>query len=918
MSKIRVYDIAKELGLSNKAVLDLCAELNLPSKTSHSSSLESDEAEKIRRYVIRSAVSGKGRAEREIVSGGDVTLEQRMGNVIRRRKKTVSEEEEAQAQAQAQQQKIDLRDVEQRMPSIGDLTPNLKKEREDREEALRRADALFVKREAPIEESATAESPGQENIVAEAQSAAEEQPVAAGEESLSAEPSEEEGEDKLAEYRRRHDIRAPKILGKIELRPKDEGDKADAGSAAERAAKGKKPAEGEADEDSIDELRRKRKQKRVLKKDDLVDYSAERDGWRTRKDQVKRRSKHRDVEDERLEADANRPGASAPQKKIIKINDEISVGEFAKAMGVKLGDVISHLMNLGVKATINQLIDLDTATLVASEFGHTVVNVGLDVDTVVGTLYEPDDPNTLQLRPPVVTVMGHVDHGKTSLLDAIRKTSVTKSEAGGITQHIGAYNVKLPGRGSVTFLDTPGHEAFTAMRSRGAQVTDIVVLVVAADDGFMPQTIEALNHAQAAKVPLMVAVNKIDKENANPDRIRTQMSEHGLVPEQWGGDTIVAEVSAHTRAGIDSLLENLWVQAEVLELKANPNRNALGVVVESKLDRGRGPVITVLVKNGTLKKGDCFVSGPVFGKVRALISDDGSQTDAAGPSIPVEVLGASALPRAGDDFIVFASETQAKSIAEDRARRLRLHELGARIGSDGGLTLERLSEMVSEGELKELPVIIKADVQGSVEAVSGALERLGNEEVRVKIIHKGVGAVTENDVSLCLASKGIIVGFNVRADARAAQLAESEKVEIVYSRIIYELIDTIKSTLEGMRKPVIREKKLGRVEVRDTFKVPKFGTIAGCYVLEGSVERNANVRLLRDNVVIYEGKMGSLRRFKDDVREVQAGYECGIGIDGFSDIKNGDVIEVFKLESVAPPLIGAAGGSRSQQMSAQA
>jgi translation initiation factor IF-2 len=516
---------------------------------------------------------------------------------------------------------------------------------------------------------------------------------------------------------------------------------------------------------------------------------------------------------------------------------------------------------------------------------------------------EQDDPADLKLRPPVVTVMGHVDHGKTSLLDAIRETAVTSGEFGGITQHIGAYNVKLSTGGSVTFLDTPGHEAFTAMRSRGAQITDIVVLVVAANDGVMPQTIEAINHAKAAGVPIIVAINKMDLENANPEKVINQLAEHELVPEEWGGSTLVCKLSAHTREGLDNLLENLHLQAEVLELRANPNRAAIGTVIESKVDKGRGPVISVLVHNGTLKKGDSFVAGAVSGKVRALVSDDGTSVEEAGPSIPVEVLGVGASAIAGDDFVVMSSDSQARKVAEDRAQRKRRKELAtsnASSAAGGPLTLESFSQKVSDSvEIKELPLIIKADVQGSVEAVADALADLSNEEVKVNIIHKGVGAISENDVQLASASKAVLVAFNIRPDARALVLIEQEGIIVQYSRVIYDLVDSVGEALRGKMSPKFQEKTLGHVEVRQTFRVPKMGMVAGSYVTDGVVPRNSLVRVLRDGIVVHEGKLASLRRFKEDVKEVSTGYECGIGLQGFADIKDGDVLEVYKVEEIA-------------------
>lgn len=925
MGKTRVYELAKELGLENKRVLELCEELGIEGKSSHSNSLSDDEADRIRRSVIRQAVSDE-QAAKEIMLDGQRAIEQRKGNIIRRRKR--SDEEVAAAEAEAAKPALDLNDRPQPSTSFIHGGPDLAAERSERLSALAAADALFIKR--PVEpaaepgaaeeqtgaEHAGAEVAGEEAADAALRSEASEQgaPSAGADSDVgqTADAEESSREESLEETRRRHDVRAPKVLGRIELpqkpapsaskpeRGRKEAEVVVAPDEGQRDGRGgrKKGKRGEGDGgENFDEPKRRRR-KQVLKKADLLDYESDRDNWRRGREKKSRKSK----------ADTNGSGGTQlitetkASKKVVKIEEEISVGELAKAMGVKLGDVIKELMNLGMMVTINNLVDYDTATIVAGEFGFTTLNTGHDEDEFVKSLRAEDKQAAQVPRPPIVTVMGHVDHGKTSLLDAIRKTSVTESEAGGITQHIGAYNVKLPSGGSVTFIDTPGHEAFTAMRSRGAQVTDVVVLVVAADDGVMPQTIEAINHAKAAGVPILVAINKIDKEDANIDRIRNQLAEYELIPEEWGGSTIMVPVSAMTKEGIPDLLENLHLQAEILELTANPERNAFGVVIESTLDRGRGPVITVLVQNGKLKKGDYFLAGAVTGRVRALVGDDGKSVDEAGPGIPVEVLGASDTPEAGTEFYVVESEAHARSVADHRAQRKRKKELASKggINSAGPLSLERFSEMVKEGELKDLPIIIKADVGGSLEAVREQVSGLSNEEVQVKVIHSGVGAVTENDVQLASASNAIIVGFNVRFDSRARELAEETGVDVRFFRVIYELVDSLTQALKGMLAPVIKEKTLGRVEVRQTFRVPKLGTVAGSYVVDGMVERGALVRLLRDNAVVFEGKMASLRRFKEDVKEVQSGYECGIGIEGYSDIKDGDIIEVYKLEEVRP------------------
>ncbi|WP_437178070.1 translation initiation factor IF-2 [Geomonas diazotrophica] len=582
-------------------------------------------------------------------------------------------------------------------------------------------------------------------------------------------------------------------------------------------------------------------------------------------------------------------------KRIIKISESITVGELAKRMGIKATDLIRALMKLGVMATINHPLDFDTATLLATDFGYEIENVALDVDELLEA--EPDAPEAMQKRPPVVTIMGHVDHGKTSLLDAIRQANVIAGEAGGITQHIGAYDVELKGQ-KITFLDTPGHEAFTAMRARGAKVTDIVILVVAADDGVMPQTREAVNHSKAAGVPIIVAINKIDKPEANPSKVKQELMEFGLVSEEWGGETIFVEVSAKKRINLESLLEMVLLQADVLELKANPDKTARGTVVEAKLDKGRGPVATVLVQEGTLRAGDYFVAGIHFGRVRAMQNDRGEKVNAAGPAMPVEVIGFNGVPDAGDIFVAMTDEKQAKEIANHRQMKLRESELA----KHSKLSLEQLYEKIQKGEVKDLNTIVKGDVQGSVEAVAESLRKLTTDAIRLNVLHASVGAITETDVNLASASNAIILGFNVRPEVKAAALAEKEGVDVRLYNIIYDAVDDIKKAMEGLLEPTFKEKYLGRAEIREVFSVPKAGMVAGSYVTDGKIIRNAQVRLLRDNVVVFEGKLGSLRRFKDDVKEVATGYECGMSLENYNDIKVGDIFECFEMEKVAGKL----------------
>ncbi|WP_058303975.1 translation initiation factor IF-2 [Gorillibacterium timonense] len=579
-------------------------------------------------------------------------------------------------------------------------------------------------------------------------------------------------------------------------------------------------------------------------------------------------------------------------KKII-VRGAMTVGEMAKLLHKDLSEVIKKLLLMGTMATINQELDLDTIQLLATEFGVEVeLKIAVDEDNFEA-IEEVDDEANLQERPPVVTIMGHVDHGKTTLLDAIRESSVTEGEAGGITQHIGAYQVEVNGR-KITFLDTPGHEAFTLMRARGAQVTDITILVVAADDGVMPQTVEAINHAKAAGVPIIVAVNKIDKPGANPDKIKQELTEYELVPEEWGGDTIFVNISAKQRTNLEELLEMILLVSEVKELKANPDKRARGTVIEAELDKGKGPVVRVLIQNGTLKVGDSFIAGVCFGRVRAMVNDKGKKLKEAGPSTPVEITGLTEVPHAGDPFLAYEDERKARDIAERRAITLRQSEMGANVR----VTLDDLYKHIQEGEIKDLFVIIKADVQGSAEALRSSLEKIDVQGARVKIIHTGVGAITESDVSLASASNAIIIGFNVRPEPQAKLAADQEKVDLRLHRIIYNVIEEIEQAMKGMLDPIFKESVIGHAEVRNVFKVSKVGSIAGCMVTQGKISRSAEARLIRNGIVVYEGKIDSLKRFKDDAKDVAQGYECGITLEKYNDIKEGDVIEAFVMETV--------------------
>jgi translation initiation factor IF-2 len=639
------------------------------------------------------------------------------------------------------------------------------------------------------------------------------------------------------------------------------------------------------------------KKKRIIEERMLVEEEPEKEGLAEKETEFSPRS-FRPMKKKVVLRMPKKTEVTVPKpiKRIIRIAEVITVGDLAKRMGVKGGDLIKKLMEMGVFVNINQVIDTDVASLVASEFGYEVEKVSLERQDLLER--KEDLPEQLKPRPPVVTIMGHVDHGKTMLLDAIRKTNVVEGEAGGITQHIGAYDVQLE-NGHVVFIDTPGHEAFTAMRARGAQATDVVVLVVAADDGVMPQTKEAIDHARAAKVPIVVAINKIDKPNANIERVKKDLADYGLIPEKWGGSTLFAEVSAKQRAGIKELLELVLLQAEVLELRANPDKPARGVIIEAKLDKGRGPVATLLVQEGTLRTGDVFIAGSQYGRVRAMLNDKGQKIEETWPSMPVEVVGFTDVPEAGETFIVISEERMAKQISLYRQEKIREKELSKL----SKVSLEELYEQIKKGEVKELNVIIKADVQGSIEAVKEALKKLSTDVVKVSILHDGVGGITETDVNLALASNAIIIGFNVRPGPKAQVLAEQERVDIRIYSIIYDAIDDIKKAMEGLLEPTYKEHILGRAEVIALFNIHKVGQVAGSLVLDGKVVRGSHARLLRDNVVVYNGLISSLKRFKEDTKDCTQGLECGIKIENFNDVKMGDIIESYEIEEIQPQLV---------------
>jgi translation initiation factor IF-2 len=877
MSKIRIYELAKELGVENRIVLSKAQELGFRGKSSHSHSLDADEADAVRRAIIRQAIGTPKSANSEVVTtrvdkvtgATEAVVEKRSGNVIRRRR---SADGDAPAPAaQAMQPEVAASSSSAHVASDGGAARDY-----SAEPAL--VEEVPELPEAPVLHE---ESIPDADVVHEAVEA---EPVVVEEPKVVEAPASVVVETKPGV--------GPRILGRMELpvQKKPIAKPTDArrpGAPTGLTREAPREVFDSEEESAKKKGAFKKGRKREISSIDLIDYGG-REG---------RRSKPRRDDDRRrdFQGEAEKPKVA---KRVIELGDSITVGELAKQMSLKSGEVIAKLLGLGVLATINQAIDKDTAQIVADEMGYEVKHVEFNEQDILQDIAE-EDVATLVPRSPVVTVMGHVDHGKTSLLDKIRSTSVAAKEAGGITQHIGAYKVETATGRSITFIDTPGHAAFTAMRARGAQVTDIVILVVAADDGVMPQTKEAVNHAQAAKVPIIVAINKMDKADANPDRIKTQLAEFGLQPEDWGGDTMFLPVSALRGDGIEGLLESVLVLADVRELKANPDRRAKGTIIESRTDRGRGVVATVLVQAGTLRTGDIFISGAEYGRVRTMTDYKGEKLAEAGPSTPVEITGLNGMPESGDDFMVVDTEADAREVA---ANRQEVKAQKERALAAGPISLEEFAKRASNQAAAELNVILKTDVQGSEEAVKQSIEKLSGEKVKVRVLHSAVGGINESDVQLAVASRAIIVGFNVRGEPRALSDAENSGVQVRFYRVIYELLDDVKNAMVGLLEPIRQESNLGRAEVRDTFTIPKIGVIAGCYVTGGLVRRNANARLLRDNRVIHEGKMSSLRRFKDDAREVQAGFECGIGLEGFNDVKIGDVIEVYEFKEIAPTL----------------
>lgn len=886
MSKIRIYELAKELDMDNKQLLAQVTEMGYDVKN-HMSALEEAEAKRVK----------------EIIMGvrSEVVVDERIRpNIIRRRTKVLHTEPQ---------------------PTPLKPVPEVKPETEPKVAAAKAPQPLVREPAIPTEERMAEvaevhpkpeELPERiQEMVVKVQSERPAQTPATAAESVPPAPEAQVSQARSARKEYVRIIRKPppvepvKSVEHEEKQPTKEPVHAGHAAAAAKGPAGEQAPEQPAASVKEDKDAKKKYGKKLV--EFVPDFAEQRKkSTQRRKEVIEREQLYeltkgevRPLRPRKLEKVVAKkkkaPELTVPKqiKRRIKIDGTIMVGELAKRMGIKGNEVIKKLMQLGVIVTVNKVIDFEAAALVGNEFGYEVEKAFFEETDLLQA--RDTQKGRLMPRPPVVTIMGHVDHGKTSLLDAIRHTNVTAGEAGGITQHIGAYHVTINNQ-EVVFLDTPGHEAFTAMRARGAKVTDIVILVVAADDGVMEQTKEAINHARAAAVHIVVAINKIDKPNANPDRVKRELADFGLIPEEWGGQTIMAEISAKQKKGINELLELILLQAEVLELKASPEIPARGRIIEARIDTGRGPVGSVLVQEGTLKQGDPFVCGPYGGKVRAMFDDNGSRVVTAGPSMPVLVQGFSGLPMAGDEFIVVEDEKKAKQVST--LRQLKLRE--AELSQAGKISLEKLFQKMKEGEVKELNLVVKTDVQGSLEALIDSLVKLSIPLIKVNIIHGSTGTITETDIMLASASNAIIIGFNVRPAPRVQELAEQEKVDVRTYDVIYQVIDDVRDAISGLLEPVFEEKVTGRAEIRQTFSVSKVGTIAGSFVVSGKIERGAKARLIRDGAVVHSGRIGSLKRFKEDAKEVQAGYECGIGLEKYNDMKVGDVVESYILEEVKP------------------
>ena len=937
MSRIRVYELAKEAGMSSKALTDKMIELGFDIK-GHSSSVDDETAETIRNTILKSANTEL--VEKRISSDKNgPTLIRRRATVIRRRAQVVEDTPDVQPENDQTPAKDEgpLSAAEAAKPQSEEISPakpHLKAVQEQSAPSPKTTGTESAEPEIAqvketdtekVQESVAAadtDKVDKEQVEVETEKSPEEQPAVL----VADQAKDEEVEEEKAEVKetKAHPAAKPvkkakqpgqkkpmaRVVRTIELPGMDDNtparpEKKQGGKPVQHKPSSFVPPKASAAPGIDDEGRGKKKGKKNIPIKEEKGVDSRRGGKKAPKnvkfthfaqDYQGREGGRRGKRNRKAAKVISPPAEMKASKKRFKVYDAITVGDLAQRMKVKASDVIAKLMGLGVMATINQSVDTETAILIAADFDYEVEQ-GITEELGMQLLNESEEGGVQEARSPVVTVMGHVDHGKTSILDAIRKTDVAEGEAGGITQHIGAYHVRSSS-GDVTFVDTPGHAAFTEMRSRGAQVTDIVVLVVAADDGVMDQTREAIHHAQAADVPILVAVNKIDKDNADVDRVKRELSELNLMPEEWGGTTMYCETSAKKGIGIDNLLESIQLLAEVLELRADSSRKARGRVIEAQLHKGRGPVATVLIQDGTLRLGEYFVVGQQSGKVRAMLDYKGRKIKEAGPSIPVEVQGLSGVPSAGDEFIVVTDEKMARSVSQVRSLKARESELG----SHSKISLDKLFEQMSEGDVQELRVVLRADVQGTLEAFAKAAADLSTKEIKVRILHEGTGTITESDILLASASDAIIIGFNVRASVKVKELAVKENVDVRSYDVIYHALDDIRKAMVGMLEPTFEEEVIGLAEVRETFSVPKVGTIAGCSVINGKILRTARVRVVRDGVVIYTGKIESLRRFKDDVKEVVSGYECGIGVEKFNDIKVGDNLEAFVMKEVAATL----------------
>ena len=866
MAKLRVYELAKELNVESKKLVEKLKTGGLDIKN-YMSTLDEEAARKAR-DIFHGTTS-------------EVIEEKRIKpTVIRRRKKVV--------RVEAERGKIVKEEKIEEPPVVEKVE-----------------EALIEKEEEPAPEIVEEEPPVREEKAIPQKEDKE----------ISGMPSPERPEtrpkEKAKRARKRQKEKPAKIIKMPEEGPlKDvlEKERKEKVKAKEEEVPAQPKGEAQAEVAPVKEKEKPAKKKRERKKGEKRELDA---GVRIRHRKLEvfeRADLYEDrkprIKDKKSAKKSRESGKTIKQteltvpkaiKRRLRVQENVTLAELAKAMGVKAVELIKKLMTLGIMANVNMKIDFETASVVADDFGYELELDHFEMDRLIEKV--EDSPENLKPRPPVVTIMGHVDHGKTSLLDYIRHSNIIGGESGGITQHIGAYDVETKG-GEIVFLDTPGHEAFTAMRARGAKVTDIIVLVVAADDGVMPQTKEAINHARAANIPIIAAINKIDKPEANPDKVMRELAELDLAPEEWGGDTIFGRISAKTGEGVDELMELILLQAEMLELSANPDKPARGIIIEAKLDKSKGSVATVLIKEGTLKQGDYFICGGNYGRVRAMLNNRGKRMISAGPSFPVEIYGISGVPMAGDEFIVVKDEKSARQAVAYHQTQMRAKDSG----SSGIVSLDDLYEKIKEGKIKELNIILKADVQGSLEALSDSLIKLSTEEVKLKMIHSSTGAITESDIMLASASGAIVIGFRVRANPRVVEIAEKENVDMRYYDVIYNLIEDIRLAMTGLLEPVYKEKVIGRADVKEIFNVPKVGTIAGCYVTEGHIERNAKVRLLRDDVVVFDGKIASLKRFKGDVKEVQSGYECGIGLENYQDVKPGDVFEIYLVEEVQAEL----------------